>query len=295
MFRKSHLPRPNVILRNSQAAILTQVSITSLGLDGLDKIHWTAKAAFVVSLTTSAMSAYYAVSVHREMSGLFTARDVRSFFSTMAGNQEAFQSLKDTVSNVIDEMRRIEVDKEGEINNLVGRLGQTDRTFKRQNGWNNAYFPSILMVTAPTIMLKLSLASFIVGLSLYFGLLATSGDSDSGYCTILIVYVTAVTMGIPIYYLPAAFKHLEICPARRQYDEILAQSLNLGSGGRAQTVEAVLHPEEHEGGRDDRREGGDGDGHGDEESTGGNNGNGLELGPIRPVGSGSAGGFTSSV
>jgi hypothetical protein len=39
---------------------MAQVAITALALDKIDQVHWTAKAAFVVSLSTGGLSVFLA-------------------------------------------------------------------------------------------------------------------------------------------------------------------------------------------------------------------------------------------
>ncbi|CAG8395331.1 unnamed protein product [Penicillium salamii] len=93
------------------AAVVAQVAITALSLTDLDQVHWTAKAAFVLSLTCGGLSVFYACLVQQRMSGLFTT----------ARHQ-----------------RMIE-------------LETTIKQFKSRNRWKSASFHSILMIKAPTL------------------------------------------------------------------------------------------------------------------------------------------------
>lgn len=43
----------------SQAATVAQVAITALALEDINKVHWTAEAAFVVSLTAGGLSFFF--------------------------------------------------------------------------------------------------------------------------------------------------------------------------------------------------------------------------------------------
>ena len=76
------------------------------------------------------------------------------------------------------------------------------------------------MIKAPTLLLKYALASFIIGLGIYFGCLALNdvGAQKPGksYRAIFIVYIVTSFLGLLIYYVPSILKELELSPARRQ-------------------------------------------------------------------------------
>lgn len=208
---------------------MAQIAITALSLQDLDKVHWTAEAAFVLSLTTGGLSVFYACLVQQRMSNLFTTDDVKNFFSKPSSPEE-FRALESNLDDLVSYMRKRSSSDETAARNQViaTELESTIKEFKSRNKWKCASFHSILMVKAPTLLLKYALASFVIGLGIYFGCLAFS-DVDSqkrrgSYREIFIVYIVTCFLGLLIYYVPSILKELELSPARR-YAQIMTDRL----------------------------------------------------------------------
>lgn len=213
---------------NSQAAIVAQVAITALALEDLDKVHWTAEAAFVLSLTAGGLSVFYACLVQQRMSSFFTTDEVKDFFSKPSSSEE-LRLLEQHLDHLISDMRkRNSSDETTARHQRMTELESMIRQFKSKNRWKSASFHSILMVKAPTLLLKYALASFIIGLGIYFGCLAFSDVGSQrprgSYLAILIVYIVTSFLGLLIYYVPSTFKELELSPARR-YAQIMTNEL----------------------------------------------------------------------
>lgn len=68
---------------------MAQIAFSAVSLEDLNKVHWTAKAAFVSSLIKGSLSVFYACLVQQNLSGLYSIEDVKSFFSKRA-LQEGF-------------------------------------------------------------------------------------------------------------------------------------------------------------------------------------------------------------
>ncbi|KAL4786595.1 hypothetical protein BJX76DRAFT_365380 [Aspergillus varians] len=210
------------------AAIVAQVAITALALDDLDMVHWTANAAFVLSLTAGGLSVFYACLVQQRMSSLFTAEEVKDFFSKPSSS-EGLRHLEQSLDGLVSTMRRRSPSDETTIGRQrMAELESMIKLFKSQNRWKSASFHSILMVKAPTLLLKYALASFIIGLGIYLGCLAfnkvDSQQPRESHRAILIVYIVTSFLSLLIYYMPATLKDLESSPARR-YAQIMTNVL----------------------------------------------------------------------
>ncbi|OQE96201.1 hypothetical protein PENNAL_c0001G09431 [Penicillium nalgiovense] len=210
------------------AAIVAQVAITALALEDLDKVHWTAKAAFVLSLTAGGLSVFYACLVQQRMSNLFTTDDVKNFFSKPSSPEE-FRFLEQRLDDLTSDMReRSPADESIERHQKMIELESMIKQFKSKNKWKCASFHSILMVKAPTLLLKYALASFIIGLGIYFGCLAFSyvdpQKPRGSHRAIFIVYIVTSFLSLLIYYVPSILKELELSPARR-YAQIMTDEV----------------------------------------------------------------------
>lgn len=244
---------------NPQAAIVAQVAITALALEDLDKVHWTAEAAFVLSLTTGGLSVFYACLVQQRMSSFFTTEDVKDFFSKPSSSAE-FRSLEILLDHLLSEMRtRDSSDDATAAHERITELESTIKHFKSRNRWKCASFHSILMVKAPTLLLKYALASFIIGLGIYFGCLAFrdvgSNRPQGRDLAVFIVYVTTSFLGLLIYFVPSILKELELSPARRYAQMIANQHAMKPHQEETEAIEkiaALLNSEEQEVYKEDR-------------------------------------------
>ncbi|CAI7626063.1 unnamed protein product [Penicillium bialowiezense] len=241
------------------AAIVAQVAITALALEDLDKVHWTAEAAFVLSLTTGGLSVFYACLVQQRMSSFFTTEDVKDFFSKPSSSKE-FRSLEILLEHLLSEMRtRDSNDDATAAHERITELESTIKHFKSRNRWKCASFHSILMVKAPTLLLKYALASFIIGLGIYFGCLAFrdvgSNRPQGRDLAVFIVYVTTSFLGLLIYFVPSILKELELSPARRYAQMIANQHAMKPHQEETEAIEkiaALLNSEEQEVYKEDR-------------------------------------------
>ncbi|PKY03727.1 hypothetical protein P168DRAFT_344868 [Aspergillus campestris IBT 28561] len=238
-------------------AIVAQVAITALGLAELDKVHWTAEAAFVASLAAGGLSVFCACLVQQTMSGLLTTNDVKDFFS-QPNSSEKFKSLEPHLDQLISDMTKESPgDEQSERHRRMTELESMIKQFKNKNKWKSASFPSILMVKAPTLLLKCALIAFIIGLGIYYGCLAFSdvGSAKSriSYFSIFIIYMMTVFVGYQIYHFPSMMKELELAPARR-YAQIMTNELVKPQRREEtkilQNIRALLNPDEQEANRE---------------------------------------------
>ncbi|RJE17658.1 hypothetical protein PHISCL_10003 [Aspergillus sclerotialis] len=234
-------------------AIVAQIAITALALEDLDKVHWTAEAAFVVSLAAGGLSVFYACLVQQRMSSCFTADDVKDFFSKPSISEELRRLEKQLDDLISDVRRRTSGDETSMRPQKMTELESTIKRFKRENRWKSASFHSILMVKAPTILLKYALASFIIGLGIYFGYLALSDVGSQkprgSYDAIFLFYIFTAFFGLLIYYVPSTLKELELSSIRR-YAQIMTNELAKKPGQEEteiiHNISALLNSEEQE-------------------------------------------------
>ncbi|TID22352.1 hypothetical protein E6O75_ATG11146 [Venturia nashicola] len=72
-----------------QAAIVAEIAITALSLEGLSRAHWLAKGLFLFSLVDALMAVYYATTHQRSMGRLLHPQQVRSWIRGGVGPKEA--------------------------------------------------------------------------------------------------------------------------------------------------------------------------------------------------------------
>lgn len=78
---------------------MAQIAFSAVSLEDLNKVHWTAKAAFVSSLIKGSLSVFYACLVQQNLSGLYSIEDVKSFFSKRALQEGFLFSKKKTLKS----------------------------------------------------------------------------------------------------------------------------------------------------------------------------------------------------
>lgn len=152
------------------------------------------------------------------MSSLFTVEDVKDFFS-QPSSSEQLRKLEAELDALADQLKKAKEGSEtttGRYEKLT-TIESLVKQFKRENRWKVASFHSILMVKAPTILLKYALAAFVIGLGIYYGCLAFDQIKDSGQSprAIFLCYLISVYLGLLIYYVPAILKSLEMSSLRR--------------------------------------------------------------------------------
>ncbi|KAE9988365.1 hypothetical protein EG327_003394 [Venturia inaequalis] len=86
-FKKSVLDECSMV--SIAAAIVAEISITALSLEGLNQTHWLAKGLFLFSLVDALMAVYYATTHQRSMGRLLHPKQVRSWIRGGVGPKEA--------------------------------------------------------------------------------------------------------------------------------------------------------------------------------------------------------------
>jgi hypothetical protein len=213
---------------NSKAAIVAQVAITALSLDQLSAAHWTARAAFVVSLAAGALSVFFACLLQRRLSSLFGLADLKDWLSTPADNhelKEAYLFVR-TYTHARLELQAIAEptsekvpwkDFEKQIMDLVNK--------KR---WVRASVNAALMIKMPALLLNWSVAAFLIGLGVYLGSFWVR-DLDSHLARrsslgVLVAYIAVTAVGLLLFFVPMVLKYLEGAPIRRLFDRLKEQA-----------------------------------------------------------------------
>ncbi|THX96142.1 hypothetical protein D6D03_08897 [Aureobasidium pullulans] len=202
------------------AAIVAQIAITALSLGTSDTIHWTANAAFVISLVTASLSVFYACLLQQHISGLFTSEDVKSWLSKPASKYEM-----ETLEIMASELRRARYRWQdlGPLSDARQSGLETFRKqiegFARECKWKTASFNTAFMIKVPSLLLNWSVGAFILGLGVYLGCIwkpdGKSSPWRNGSLGVLITYLITTIGGLSLYYIPKACKILESSPLRR--------------------------------------------------------------------------------
>ena len=114
-----------------QGAIIAQVAITSLSLDAMRQVHWTAAAFLVASLIFGAISVYVSFVVQEELNAFHNAASFKVWLSQAPRQQQPLLAQSDTP--------------------------QSQRS---------STLVAIILVT-PSGLLSLSLNSFVIGFGIY--------------------------------------------------------------------------------------------------------------------------------
>ncbi|THW41849.1 hypothetical protein D6D22_05185 [Aureobasidium pullulans] len=198
------------------AAIVAQIAITALALGNSDTTHWTANAAFVISLVTASLSVFYACLLRQHISGLFTSEDVKSWLSKPAAKyeMEELEQIASTLRKTITPFPEL-----GLVvpQSSVETYRRTIENFAQEFKWKTASFNAAFMIKVPSLLLNWSVGAFILGLGVYLGCVwRPDGISErNGSLGILITYLITTVGGLLLYYVPKAGKILESSTLRR--------------------------------------------------------------------------------
>jgi len=71
-----------------QATILAQIAITALSLDNLSRMHWAARACFILSLASFIIAVYYATKQYRMLGRCLHAEQVKTWIRDKASSTD---------------------------------------------------------------------------------------------------------------------------------------------------------------------------------------------------------------
>jgi hypothetical protein len=186
-------------------AIVAQVAITALALPSLNRVHWISNAAFVVSLVFACLSVFFSTTMARNLSSLDTPNEVRDWLSKPAPKIARL----DFNRTIRPRLVIAHLASDDERNSL-----QSDVTkFLEDNKWKETSFYSCAMLSAPSILLSLSLALFLTALGIYLGTVWDSSldpvAGDVASRAVMICYLVSTTSGIAIFFGPSNRKDAE--------------------------------------------------------------------------------------
>ncbi|THX48282.1 hypothetical protein D6D06_09183 [Aureobasidium pullulans] len=201
------------------AAIVAQIAITALSLGDSDTIHWTANAAFVVSLVAASLSVFYACLLQQHVSSLFTPEDVKSWLSRPASPAQLLR-LAQQIPKRRRQLRGQQDDPESATQGSQSEeLRKKVEHFAQEFRWKTASFNAAFMIKVPSLLLNWSVSAFLIGLGIYLGCLWIPDTSASrkrdGSLGVLLFYIATTIGGLLLYFVPAACKFLEMLPIKR--------------------------------------------------------------------------------
>ncbi|KLJ11605.1 hypothetical protein EMPG_13213 [Blastomyces silverae] len=204
------------------SAIIAQVATSALSLQNLSSVHWTSRAAFVISLVTALLSVFYSCLLQRRLSSLYKTENVKDWLSKPSG-----ADARRTVEAAIKLLEFIPGDEAQAATTTGGDTQETPRQhaeklvieFRDRNRWASASLNSACMIQAPALLLNYSVGAFLTALGIYLGCVATANlDPTAGETSsyaVLIVYVVVGVAALSLYAVPAVLKELELAPLRR--------------------------------------------------------------------------------
>ena len=236
-----------------KAAIVAQITITTLSLAGLSQAHWIARGLLALALVASLMAVYYATTLQRTIGLLITAPQLRQWIRGGPFLRVAQSITRDPRPRVLTAFRQ-------HYRTLVSVLPMimlypsvpwrdsryfsdpVDLEFERlfpQSSQRAAHAPSaqtivsrycftpsvasVLTIAAPRVLLATSVLTLLTGLGTYLGFTWTrdldSGASSSDSRNVFIMYVVGLGACFGIYYLPQLLQDSELYSPRRALDE----------------------------------------------------------------------------
>ncbi|KAF2091409.1 hypothetical protein K490DRAFT_7694, partial [Saccharata proteae CBS 121410] len=200
------------------AAIVAQVAITGLSLNDISSVHWTAKAFFIASLVTGALSVFYACLIQQKLSSLFSADDMRAWLS-QPGDNTARQTVDGKISSLVLQWKIWGLEPPPSFDHALKELEHKIKTYRDNHHLKTTSFYAALMIKIPVILLNYAVAAFLVGLGIYLGCVATSGlngpSSKTDSMAVLIFYCLVTALGLLLYGVPSVLKMMEYVHVRR--------------------------------------------------------------------------------
>lgn len=176
-----------------KGAIVAQIAITALSLEYLEDTHWTASAAFVISLVAGLLSVYYACILQQQLSGLHSP-------------EETLLWLTITVRAL--------------PHPLIPEMGILEFWHHAQTYKDNDLIPSFnaaLLLVVPSILLNWSSVTLLIGIGIYFGMIYAENlgslRGNNSNLAILLVYVLFTSGALLGYLWPLLQKALESTPS----------------------------------------------------------------------------------
>jgi hypothetical protein len=236
---------------------MTQVALTSLSLPSLSQTHWVARAFFVISLISGALSVYYAVMSQKIVGSLFDADEIRAWLTrplptsqlTLLRESEQLilamdpgsdgQPQATTKGPESQQTDRLPVTVED------GLLSENFQAFRQDMLTLQApSLASTLTLATPVLMLNVSLGTLLLALGIYLGFVWTrdldtmAGLHDSR--DVFIFYMIGTFAMIIFYYVPVAKKEVDMEKQtyRLRVMKLMDKLTTIASAQRSQRAQA---------------------------------------------------------
>ncbi|KAL8847775.1 MAG: hypothetical protein Q9221_007195, partial [Calogaya cf. arnoldii] len=182
-------------------AIIAQVAITALSLPFLSNTHWTSRACFLIAVTSGCLSVFYACVLQRIVGKLYNAEQVKGWLILP---------------------------------------GPETGTEEGSRGVENTSLAAILILSAPSNMVKVAIFAFLVGLAIYQDFIFTKnldentapGDSRNSFIALM------VGTGLCILGLSTTFSAKDIeSTMRSQFSRLNERSPRNVTGATSESLE----------------------------------------------------------
>jgi hypothetical protein len=198
------------------AAIIAQVAITALALPNLNQVHWTASAGFVVSLVTACMSVWLSTTTSRLLTSLDSPNAIRDWLSQPASKKSRlkFEEELKVLLNTTD------LSSTKEVESIQSSISK----FLEDNKWKFPSFYACTMLTAPSLLLNVSLLSFLLALGIYLGTVWKKNlDPVAGSVAsraVMICYIVCMVLAGALFFGSSNQKEAETEFVRRWMDDL---------------------------------------------------------------------------
>jgi hypothetical protein len=156
-----------------------------------------------------ALSVFFSCAVHPAFHGLHTAADIKRFLTKpMPSNTK--KNIRSRVAEV--ERQRRARNRHFPMNMEEQKGLEALKQLLDDNTWKVPSPFAALMLSAPMILLKISLTAFLVGLGVYLGKLCLARlflTYGSGSIGILVFYIASASFGLAIFYIAQGVKILD--------------------------------------------------------------------------------------
>ncbi|KAL1641911.1 hypothetical protein SLS58_005747 [Diplodia intermedia] len=204
------------------AAIVAQVAITSLSMQYLDEVRWTAKASLIISLLTAVLSVFFSCRVQQKMTNLLTGKEVKDFLSKQLDKKEFHKIEK--VTKQYEKLRKREDEnlKEEERNASMPELKKLLDDLDDRARYYQVSLVAAMMIKVPGLLLNASISTLLIGFGIYLKDMSVYDPdrplSGTHSLYIFVIYVVFLGCGSFLYIIPWCIKRYENINARHWDD-----------------------------------------------------------------------------
>ncbi|PMD61068.1 uncharacterized protein K444DRAFT_558904, partial [Hyaloscypha bicolor E] len=134
--------------------ILAQVALTSFSLPNLSQAHWTARAAFLLSLVSGCLAVFYASLLQRTLGNIRTPQLVKEWWRG---------STPSTSITLLDSTVRREVLE------FWSNRSDFDKRPVEENLKLQSSVAAAILMSSPSMMINFAVGAFLAGIGIYFG------------------------------------------------------------------------------------------------------------------------------